>query len=172
MKHSKGFTLIELMITLAVAAILLAAAVPSYRSFVQDNRSAAQANSVLRALAYTRSEAVKRAEVVTICQSGNQSSCGGGTSWQSGWIVFNDVDQDGALDSGTDTLLQVGNGLSGGSTLTAGKTFIRYAASGALMDPDNTITFTLTPADCQGNMKRIIEVIASGQATIQKKSCS
>lgn len=171
MQDSNGFTLIELMITLAVVAILLTVAVPSYRSFVQGNRAAAQANAVLRALVYTRSEAVKRAGGSTICQSGNQSSCGGSTSWQGGWIVFSDVDQDGTLDASTDTLLQVGNGLSGGSTLTGGKASISYAASGALVDPTNATTFTLTPADCQGDMRRTIQVTGSGQATVQKTSC-
>ena len=166
MKHSKGFTLIELMLTLAVVAILLTMAVPSYRTFVQGNRVASQANTLLTALAYTRSEAVKRATVISICRSSDQNSCGG--SWADGWIVFSDVDQDGALDAGTDTLLQAGDGLSGGSTLTAGTGFVRYAASGAAMD---TTQFTLTPADCRGDMQRRIEVTGSGQATIQTVSC-
>ena len=166
MKDSKGFTLIELMLTLAVVAILLAMAVPSYRSFVQGNRVASQANALLRALAYTRSEAVKRAAVISICRSSNQSSCGG--NWADGWIVFNDVGRDGALDTGTDTLLQAGDGLSGGSTLTAGTGFVRYAASGSAMD---TTQFTLTPTDCHGDMQRRIEVTGSGQATIQTVSC-
>lgn len=166
MNDSKGFTLIELMLTLAVVTILLAMAVPSYRTFVQGNRVASQANTLLRALAYTRSEAVKRAAVIAICRSSNQNSCGG--NWAEGWIVFNDVDQDGALDTGTDTLLQAGNGLSGGSTLTAGTGFVRYAASGAAMD---TTQFTLTPADCKGDMQRRIQVTGSGQAIIQTASC-
>ncbi|EAR20897.1 GspH/FimT family pseudopilin [Nitrococcus mobilis] len=166
MKDSKGFTLIELMLTLAIVAMLLAVAVPSYRSFVQGNRAAAQANTLLRALAYTRSEAVKRATVITICRSSNQSSCG--SAWADGWIVFNDVDQDGVLDAGTDTLLQAGDGLSGGSTLTAGAGFVRYTASGAALD---TTQFTLTPADCQGDMRRLIQVTGSGQATVQKATC-
>lgn len=165
MKHSTGFTLVELMLTLTVVGILLAVAAPSYRSFVQGNRAAAQANATLRALTYARTEAVKRAGVVTICQSGNQSSCGG--TWADGWIVFSDVDQDGALDT-ADTLLQVGTGLAGGSTLAAGTGFIRYAASGAAMD---TTQFTLTPADCKGDMQRLIAVTGSGQATIQKTTC-
>ncbi|HET8700843.1 MAG TPA: GspH/FimT family pseudopilin [Nitrococcus sp.] len=170
MKHSKGFTLIELMITLAVAVILVVAAVPSYRSVVQENRAASQTNALLRALSYARSEAVKHAEVVTICQSSNQSSCGGSTSWQGGWIVFSDDNGNGSLDSSTDILLQVGNGLSGGSTLTAGVKFIRYTASGAVVDTDIT-QFTLTPASCQGQMRRLIMVTGSGQAIMQKTTC-
>ncbi|MDN5872572.1 MAG: GspH/FimT family pseudopilin [Nitrococcus sp.] len=171
MKHSTGFTLVELMLTLTVVAILLAVAVPSYRSFVQSNRAAAQANAVLRALTYARSEAVKRAAVVTICQSGDQSSCAGSkTAWANGWIVFSDVDLDGALDAGTDSLLRVGSGLSSGSTLTAGTDFIRYAASGAALD---TTQFTLdaVPAECQVEMRRLIAVTPSGQVTIQNASC-
>ncbi|MCO6440674.1 MAG: GspH/FimT family pseudopilin [Nitrococcus mobilis] len=166
MKDSKGFTLIELMLTLAVAAVLLAVAVPSYRGFVQGNRAAAQANTLLRALAYTRSEAVKRAAVITICRSSNQNGCG--SAWADGWIVFTDVDQDGVLDAGTDILLQAGDGLSGGSTLTAGTGFVRYTAAGAALD---TTQFTLTPADCQGDMRRLIQVTGSGQATVQKATC-
>lgn len=172
MQHSKGFTLVELMLTLAVAAILLAVAVPSYRSFVQGNRAASQANAFLRALTFTRSEAVKRAEVVTICQSDDQNTCGSDKdSWQDGWIVFSDSPPHGTLNSSTDTLLQAGDGLSGGSTLKAGTDFISYAASGARVDSTNTITFTLTPADSQADMQRLICVTSSGLATIQTTPC-
>lgn len=166
MKSIQGLTLIELMVTLAVVAILLVVGVPSYRSFVQENRAASQTNAVVRALTYARSEAIKRAEVVTICQSNNQSSCGGG--WADGWIIFSDVNQNGSLDTSSDTLLQSGGGLSGNSTLTASTGFIRFAASGAAMD---TTQYTLTPADCKGDMERLIKVSGSGEITTQKTAC-
>lgn len=84
-----GFSLVELMVTIAVAAILLAIAAPSFTQVIADNRAASAANDLLASLQFARSEAVKRARPVSLCPSNDGQTCvSGGTSWQEGWIVF------------------------------------------------------------------------------------
>jgi len=80
-----GFTIIELMVTLLVSAILMSIAVPSFRSFVQDSRLSTEANALVYSLTLARSEAVKRDGTVEVCSSSNGASCGG--TWADGWIV-------------------------------------------------------------------------------------
>ncbi len=80
-----GFTLIELMITLLVGAILLSIAVPSFRTFVQNSRLTTESNSLVYSLNLARSNAVKTDGSVQVCASTNGTSCGG--IWANGWIV-------------------------------------------------------------------------------------
>ena len=96
-----GFTLIELMFTVVVLAVLLAIGVPSFRDFLRNSRMAAQANDLLSAVNLTRSEAVKRRAPVTLCVGATDCAAG---DFEDGWLVFVDTDQDGAVDAGEDVL--------------------------------------------------------------------
>ena len=71
---NKGLTMLELMITLAVATILIASAAPSFRESIQNTRLVTQVNELQTALSLARSEAVKRNENVTVCASSDGSS--------------------------------------------------------------------------------------------------
>ena len=113
----RGFTLIELVVTLAVAGILLGIAIPNFQLFVMNNRMASQANDLITALSMARSEAVKRAANVMVCSG---TVCPGAVSWTQGWIVA-----DAAGNP-----IRVQQALGGSSTLTPGA------------DVANTITFT------------------------------
>ncbi|MFC1777842.1 GspH/FimT family pseudopilin [Pseudomonadota bacterium] len=124
----KGLTLIELMITLAIAGILIASAAPSMREFIQNNRSATQINELQATLNLGRSEAIKRNNNITVCKSSNGTGCAG--TWQDGWIVFVDNDLDGNVDAGVDEILRVHGGLVEGNTLRFTQTRVSYANSG------------------------------------------
>ena len=134
-----GFTLIELMVTLSVAIIILSVGVPNYRGFVQDSLLIAQSNSFHSAIALTKSEAIKRSSRVTLCPSSNGTSCTGGTAWSNGWIVFTNPNGNNVVDAG-DEILQVGAALSGGSTLSGGKTRITFTSNGFSMGSNDTFS--------------------------------
>jgi type IV fimbrial biogenesis protein FimT len=86
--HGAGFTIIELMITVALASILLAVAVPSFTQMIVGNRLTTQTNDMVAAISLARSEAIKRNANVTLCRAAsNLTDCvtASGT-WQN-WVI-------------------------------------------------------------------------------------
>src|SRR5580704_16132104 len=103
--RSAGFTLLELVITMSIAAILLTIAVPSFRYVTNSNRIAGEVNGLLGDLQFARAEAVKEGRNVTVCISTDGQSCvANATTWQSGWIVFSDPTDTGVRDPGETVL--------------------------------------------------------------------
>ncbi len=97
-----GFTLIELMFTIVVLAVLLGIGVPNFRDFIRNSRLSTAANDLLADLNLARSESVKRRVVVTLCKTTNGTSCDTSTtSPLRRWMVFVD-DDDAALGKSTD----------------------------------------------------------------------
>ena len=137
---NQGFTLLELMITLAIVAVLMTIALPSMQDFIKNERLVTQLNSLLSHLQYARSEAVTRHQQVVLCASDNGSTCTTG-DWQDGWIMFADTDASGGV-SGTDSILKVKDALEGDTTLssTGGKRVI-YDDRG--FSPNSNATFSL-----------------------------
>ena len=151
MKISAGFTLIELIVTVAVFGVLVALAVPNLHSFTRNNRLTSQINNFVTALQITRSEAVKRGSHVVLCASSNQTQCNT-TNWEQGWIVFLDGSNDFSTASpagrptGADVVLKVGDVLGGADTLRSSFTntgAVMYLASGATSAGNSSGTFTL-----------------------------
>lgn len=91
-----GFTLIELMVTVSVLAILIAIGMPSFVSVINSNRLTAQSNEVVAALQLARVEAVRQNRRAIVCGSANGTSCSGSTAWNTGWITFLDMDSNGS----------------------------------------------------------------------------
>lgn len=102
LRNSAGFTLIELMVTIAVAGVLLAVATPNLRTFLQNNRLSSAANDILRSFQIARSEAIKRQQNVVVCASANPTDPNPQCSYGafSGWIVFQDSNSSWSVDLG------------------------------------------------------------------------
>jgi len=151
MKLGRGFTLLELMVAIAVLAILATVGVPSFRALIQNNRVTTQANELVSALSFARTEAVKRGRnvEVVITQLGD------------GWNARVAVDT-------TDEALRVVNregsivGIDSDATVVFGPT-------GA---PDTGLTVQMEPGpSCTGQKRRTIEIGLSGQIRTTKGSC-
>ena len=157
----RGFTLIELMITLSIAAILAAIAAPSFSTTIQNNRMATQYNELLASLSLARSEAIKRGQRVTTCQSSTGNSCGGSASnWHTGWVVFVDADEDGTIDAGED-IIRVNGALSGGNTLSFNFDNTIFGSDG--LSDGGSRTFTLCDARGDANSRGLV-VLTTGRA--------
>lgn len=147
----QGFTLFELMATVAMAAIVLTAGVPSFRELVLNNRRSASINELAAALNLARSEAVKRGVSATFCKRNSAGNdCDNSASWDDGWIVFTDQDGDGDFEddgdatlceTGEDCLLRVYSPLNANVDLTFSANRVSFDASGFCQGFNGTFKF-------------------------------
>ncbi|WP_448216355.1 GspH/FimT family pseudopilin [Endozoicomonas sp. 2B-B] len=101
----QGFSLIELMITLLIAAIIVAMGLPQLREMSNSIRFSNIQQNLLSNLLYTRSEAVKTGSDTIACASTDGTTCAADpTLWSQGWIIFTDENSNGLFDAGVDTL--------------------------------------------------------------------
>jgi type IV fimbrial biogenesis protein FimT len=109
LNRQSGFTMVEMIMTVAVGSILLTIAIPSFRYVTNSNRIAAEINGLLGDLQFARSEAIKEGVSVSVCVSSNGTACAGTNTWQNGWIVMssanNTVLRVQARFSSTDTFV-------------------------------------------------------------------
>jgi len=100
-KKSAGFTLIELIVTVSVAAILMSIAVPSFKTMIDSNRLSTGTNELVSAFVLARSEALKRSQNITVCTSTDSTSCSGAgnNNFGQGWIVFQDCNDNQIIDT-------------------------------------------------------------------------
>jgi type IV fimbrial biogenesis protein FimT len=177
MDEQKGFTLVELLITMVVVSILLATGVPSFMQFIKNNRVTGQANSFVVSTHMARNEAVKRGISTILCAANaDMDGCSNVNNWSTGWIVFSDLDRDGVIDSGTnacledeDCLLMTINPLQK-STLTADGSDIRFLPTG--LTDNGPLTLTLKADDCEDNQERSILITRQGHTTMTEQPCT
>lgn len=169
--RSRGMTLLELLVTLSVSAILITVAAPSFQDMVRRTRVASETNEVLVALTLARSEALKRGARVSVCASADPEaatpSCSDSTDWSSGWIVFVDTATDESLMA-IDEVLRVWPGLQG-SSLAGDAASARFDSIGGSLQ---SLELKLTPDGCTKTEARKITVNPVGRATIVECACS
>jgi len=140
MKTQSGFTLIELVVTIAVLIVLLVLGVPEFQRMTESNRQVAAINAIVSDLNLARSEAVKTGRVVTLCGSTDGATCNTG-NWESGWIVFTDGNRNAGINPADgDILISRNNGLPAGLALFGvafdDNAIVQYLPNGELRDTD------------------------------------
>ena len=154
-QNTAGFTLLELMIVLAIGALIMTMAVPSFRDSINNQRLVTATNELVMSLTLAKSEAIKRVVYVTVCKSNDGASCtGGGTSWNDGWIVFANTGTTslGTFDVG-DELIRVYSALPDSLEITAignVDAFVSFRPSGTLGTNAGNQLGTFTTCDYRG----------------------
>ncbi len=159
-----GFTLLELMVVVVVMALLLAIALPSFESTINNNRLAGASNELMASIQTARIEAVRRNARAMVCLSSDAKSatptCS--TADVNGWITFLDVNKNGSYNSATDTLLRTASVADKvevhDSSNVAGKVIFRSdgfarTAAGALLD--GTIDLCIETTHVAKNVRHV-----------------
>lgn len=175
LRRIQGFTVIELMITLVVIAIILSFAIPGFTSMISSNAIASQTNHFSSAISLARSEAIKRNVSVMVCKrSGN--ACSTSSQWESGWIIFADADADDALDSGEE--IRLIEALKSNYTLRpsiSNLNWLSFQSDGRVETNTGTfagVTFRLCGPDADNSQSRAITFNVIGQASLAKGTAS
>jgi type IV fimbrial biogenesis protein FimT len=165
-----GLTIVEILVALTIAAILASAAVPSFVWSISAYRISGQVNGWIGDLQYTRAEAIKRGQTVTLCSSQNGTACATGTTnWQTGWIIFADANGNATVDAG-EAVLRAQGPLVGGNTFAGdnGVRAITFNRDGfAIGLPAGNVTLTLRDSTAQSGLTRCVAVTTVGRTAVQ-----
>ena len=133
--RSKGFTLLEALVVVAILGILVALAAPTFAGLRERHQLQAQAEGFLDSLILARSEALRRQQRVTLCARANDSTCDAAGAWQQGWLVFADANDNGQRDAG-EALIEVHDAMPAAMRLTVTNTvkaYFSYSSEGRSM---------------------------------------
>ena len=149
--RNRGFTLMEMLVTLAVVAIVASLAVPSFQNMIATQRVRSAANDLVTALNLARSEAVKRNRIVTVTPAG---------TWADGWTVS-------YVDGGNTITIQTHEALEG--VTMAGTAAISYRADGRRNS--GNVNIEIVPPAGSGVSKHCIGVSPTGKPVSASGAC-
>jgi type IV fimbrial biogenesis protein FimT len=156
--YVRGMTMIELLITVVVMAILMAIAVPSFRNASLGSQLSAAANNLLASVQLARSEAIKRNTEMTLCASADGEACAVSGGWEQGWIV--------TMDPLVPTsVLQYQQGLPDKYLVSqaGGTAQIKFQPIGV---GATAAIFTVCRDNPDGSQERVLTVSATGSARV------
>ena len=180
-RRTEGFTLIELMVTVAIVALLLTIGLPSFQNSLRSNRIATTTNELMASLALARSEAIRSPGGARICASSDGATCSG-ESWNDGWMVWIDADEaDGSSDPTDDDdrvvrYVQGRDKINIVATATSGveedANNIRFDRRGRIENGQRDIE--IQPEGCASgqSLLRTVAVTPSGQVRVEKGECT
>lgn len=156
-RSTRGFTLLEALVVIAIVGILASAAIPQFQTFINRRLIAGEVASLSSSFRLARAEAIRRGRLVTVCPSDNPdaaaptcSNGGGALGWATGWIVFEDDTPGGrgTVDAG-ETIISVQSGFtnSGGIIPGAAGYFLTFQGNGMPVRgaPFPNTTFSIYP---------------------------
>jgi len=171
-----GFTLVELLVVVAISALLLALAAPAFNGLLSAQKSTALVGAFMDSLNFARSEAIKRGGRAVLCKSANGTGCSSSGSWDQGWIVFYDANNNAAFDPGEDLLQQRGATpglrLNGNAQVAS---YVSYSTSGTAKLVSGAFqsgTFSLCPDPANAAAVRLIVLSSTGRARSKNGSAS
>ncbi len=159
----RGFTLVELVVTIALVAILTSLAIPSFSEALRQWRRDNTTRGLLTSLQLARTESIKTSRQVIVCPSTDETSCAASTEWNTGWIVFRDDGGGTAANANNQALdanepvLKVASAQAGIASLTStgGVQLLQFMPNVLMASPTTTFTVTPTGASSATKVDRI-----------------
>ena len=173
-KQIAGFTLVEVLVVIAMAALLLLAGSYSFVSWQQNMAGQQIGNQVFSALRLARAQAISSGVITSVCAATDStlSSCNTGASnWNNGWLVFQDPNNNGSYS--TANLVQVFplNVSNPNTSVDTSGTLSRYATFNTLGFATRQVHITAKPTGCSGSNGSDVYLKASGRITATTISC-
>ena len=170
-----GFTLLELIVVLAVGSVLLSVTVPAMTGMLRTQRSISTVNALFTSLNLARSEAIKRNARAVMCKTADGVSCTTHGGWEQGWMVFHDTNNNAARDPGEPVVQHQGPAAPGMrlSGNTPVSNYVSYNALGTAKLASGAFqagTFTLCPASASSTDVRQVVLSNTGRVRTQKGS--
>ncbi|MES2363645.1 MAG: GspH/FimT family pseudopilin [Pseudomonadota bacterium] len=178
MDNSRGFTLIELLVVITIAVILTALAAPSFTRLTQSNTISSNVNTFLADMRFARSEAIRLGGAVVMCRSdapeASSPVCGsgsgpGGNGWVSGWIIFQDLNNNGTKVA-TEPLLRVQAPITSMDSIvetgSSSSTKIRFTTTGRLLNLSSATQIQFGGGNYANDVQRVVCVSLGGRARI------
>jgi type IV fimbrial biogenesis protein FimT len=171
---TSGFTILELMMTLTIASVIMAIAIPNFRDFIKNSRMSGASNDLLASLQLARTEAIKRRHSVAVCPSANPSAavpaCAASFNG-AGWVVWDDIDSDRAIDGG-EPVLGRHDALNSSLATFESTNVVAYQPSGFLgVNQTNFVLICDDRSNAQlGNsyFKRAVAISKTGRASVRR----
>lgn len=161
MASSRGFTLYELMVALAVASIIISFGVPGFQSYIQNSRSVTHTNDLVTALNLARSEATRRGAPIDICASTDAATCSGNNDWSTGWIARTAAGE----------VIRAWPARSGGAgVLTANVSVVSFQARGSL-PAGAAPQLSIQLPHCKQDGRRTVSVSVAGRIAVDRVAC-
>ena len=175
MTKLRGFTLVEILVVIAIIAILTSVAAPSFNNVIKSNRMTSAVNSFLADMRFARSEAMRRGGNVVLCRSDSPEAspptCAtttGTNGWASGWVVYVDQNNNGAIETAEvlrvqgpittiDSIMQTSSG--------GARNSLAFTATGRFT-LSSTLSLQFGGSNFSNEIQRIICVSVGGRARV------
>ncbi len=170
-KQRSGFTVVELMVVVAIIAVLAAAAAPNMGQFLAAKRAEDAARRIANDLTFARSEAVKRNAPVLLCAnvSGTCAAASAAADWAEGWRICHDLNADGNCDTSAPAdpnPMRVQSAPLGNSSVTGPLSRLRFNADGSLTATDLTDFIVVGSGTTPARWK--VRIAASGALSVKR----
>lgn len=170
---SRGYSLVELAVVVAILGVLSAIAVPSFARLLTETRVGDASSDLFSAVIQTRSEALKRRHRVILCPSADKQDCSDTVEWNPGWIMFEDVNDNGRREA-DEPLLRIGESryskirISGDASVGR---YVSYVATGRTQQLATGAWQAGTLTVCGDGVARMVIINRVGRPRLVRATC-